>query len=145
MIDIDKVDHIGIRVADLDRAMAFYALLGFELFFKASGDAVVIIKNQNDVEINLIYNADNDNEGKNILMDVDSKYPGFTHVALRVSSINETISTLNQNNVEITQGPVDFGDGQLSVFVRDPDRNVIELRGREQDTSIVERVVPYIP
>jgi hypothetical protein len=29
------------------------------------------------------------------------------------------------------------------VFVRDPDRNVIELRGREQ--SVVEGVTRYIP
>ena len=35
-----------------------------------------------------------------------------------------------------------FGEsGQISVFVRDPDRNVIELRGREQ--GVVEGVTRY--
>ena len=29
-ITIQQVDHIGIRVADLDRAMTFYSVLGFE-------------------------------------------------------------------------------------------------------------------
>jgi len=29
------------------------------------------------------------------------------------------------------------------VFVRDPDRNVIELRGREQ--GVVDGVIPYVP
>jgi hypothetical protein len=33
--------------------------------------------------------------------------------------------------------------GQISVFVRDPDRNVIELRGREQ--GVVEGVTRYVP
>jgi hypothetical protein len=33
--------------------------------------------------------------------------------------------------------------GQVSVFLRDPDRNVIELRGREQ--GAVERVSRYVP
>lgn len=145
MIEVEAVDHIGVRVADLDRALSFYAHLGFALHYKASGDAVAIIKNKNNVEINLIYNANNDNGGKNILMDMKAKYTGYTHIALRVTSISETIDLLNRNNVKITQGPVDFGDGQLSVFIRDPDRNVIELRGREQETSVVEGVAPYIP
>jgi hypothetical protein len=51
---------------------------------------------------------------------------------------------LTANDVAITQGPVSFGQsGQVSVFLRDPDRNVIELRGREQGT--VEGVSRYVP
>src|ERR1700722_7110346 len=34
-IDIERVDHIGIRVRDLDRAMDFYGILGFTLLHKA--------------------------------------------------------------------------------------------------------------
>ena len=30
-IAIERVDHIGIRVRDLDRALAFYGVLGFEM------------------------------------------------------------------------------------------------------------------
>lgn len=54
-IDIPRVDHIGIRVKDLDRAMAFYAVLGFELHARATNDAVAIVRNANDVELNLVY------------------------------------------------------------------------------------------
>ena len=31
MIEINSIDHIGIRVADKDRAIAFYNLFGFKL------------------------------------------------------------------------------------------------------------------
>jgi len=145
-IDIARVDHIGIRVRDLERAMKFYAMLGFRLEWKAANDAVAVIRNGQDVELNLVYNANADAEGRNILMDVTEKYPGYTHVALRVASIKRAIEVLRENNVSITQGPVSFGrDGHVSVFVRDPDLNVVELRGREEDLSSIGGVVEYLP
>jgi lactoylglutathione lyase len=79
-------------------------------------------------------------------MDVGEKYPGYTHVALRVASIKAAIVALRENGVRITQGPVSFGrDGHVSVFVRDPDLNVVELRGREEDLSSVGGVTHYVP
>jgi len=145
-IDIPSVDHIGIRVKDLDRAMRFYAVLGFALHARATNDAVAIVKNANGVELNLVYNANADVGGKNILMDVGEKYPGYTHVALRVSSIKDTIETLREHDIRITQGPVSFGaDGHVSVFVRDPDMNVVELRGRQENLSSLGGVTEYIP
>ena len=126
--------------------MAFYAMLGFNLLYDVPYDEVIIIKNANDVEINLIVNANNPNDGNNVLMDVPDKFAGVTHIALRVQSISETIEVLAEHGVEITQGPVKFGDdGHVSVFVRDPDRNVIELRGREEDLSKLGGVVHYTP
>jgi len=146
MINIDRVDHIGIRVADLDRATAFYKLFGFEQLRAADNDDVVVMKNSQDVEINIIFNANNSNDNNNILMDVPDKYPGFTHVAFRVDSIAKTIAALNENGIEITQGPVAFGsDGHVSVFLRDPDRNTIELRGRAEDLSKLGGVEAYVP
>ena len=145
-IAIERVDHIGIRVRDLERALAFYAALGFTLRKRATGDDVAIIDNPSGVEINLIFNANAGDGAKNILMDVPEKYAGYTHVALRVASMRDTIAALKENRIVITQGPSTFGDdGGVSVFVRDPDRNVIELRGRAQDLSGIEGVKPYIP
>jgi lactoylglutathione lyase len=145
-IDVPSVAHIGIRARDLERAMAFYAMLGFTLHAKASNDAVAIIKNPDGVEINLTYNANADGGGKNILMDVGEKYAGYTHVALRVASIKATIQALRENGVRITQGPVAFGrDGHVSVFVRDPDLTVVELRGRDEDLSSIGGGVEYVP
>jgi catechol 2,3-dioxygenase-like lactoylglutathione lyase family enzyme len=135
-ITVERVDHIGIRVKDAAAAIKFYEVLGFKFAYKAQGDDVTIIRNPHGVEINLVHNSNDANGGKNILMDVPVKYPGYTHVALRVSSIREALAALEANGIKVTQGPVKFGDdGGVSVFCRDPDRNVIELRGRDEDAD----------
>jgi len=143
-IAIERVDHIGIRVRNLDRALAFYGVLGFELTRRAAGDDVAIIRNEHNLELNLVFNANAGDPAANILMDLPEKFPGYTHIALRVASIPATIAALKANDIAISQGPVSFGEsGHVSVFVRDPDRNVIELRGRDQGE--VEGVTRYVP
>ncbi len=146
MKEINSIDHIGIRVADKDRAIAFYNLFGFKLERAADNDNVIVMKNNNNVEINIIFNANNTNKNNNILMDETYKYPGFTHIAFRVDSIKSAIEKLNKNDIKITQGPVAFGeDGHVSVFLRDPDRNTLELRGRAEDLSSLGGIEKYEP
>jgi lactoylglutathione lyase len=131
-------------VRDLDRALAFYRVLGFALMQRSENDDVAIIRNERGVELNLVFNANAGDPAANILMDMPEKFAGYTHIALRVTSIPATIAALQANRIAITQGPVSFGDaGQVSVFVRDPDRNVIELRGRDQGP--VEGATRYQP
>ncbi len=146
-IAIEQVDHFGIRVTDKARALAFYARLGFKLEHEVDFDAVVIIKNAAGVELNLIVNGVDRTGGKNILMDVPEKHPGFTHVAFRVADISRAIAVLKEAEIAITQGPVTFGDGHVSLFVRDPDRNTIELRARLDPgaTEKIEGLVFYDP
>ena len=147
MIRIEQLDHVGIRITDKARALAFYASLGFAIEHEVDFDAVVILKNEAGVELNLIVNGVDKHGGKNVLMDMPEKLPGITHVALRVADITATLTTLKEAQIAITQGPVSFGDGHVSVFVRDPDRNVIELRARLQaeDAKRIEGLEFYNP
>ena len=147
MIVIEKFDHLGIRVTDKARALAFYARLGFEIEHEVDFDAVIIIKNPGGVELNLIVNGVDRSGDKNILMDVPEKHPGLTHIAFRVADIGHTMAVLKDSGIAITQGPVTFGDGHVSVFVRDPDRNVIELRARLEPglAEKIEGLVFYDP
>jgi len=145
-MNIEKFDHVGIRITERERAVQFYEALGFEIEVEVDFDSVIIMKNSNGVEINLVVNGADLDNGKNILMDVPEKHTGITHVALRVGSIIDTIGILNEKNIAISQGPVSFGrDGHASVFLRDPDRNTLELRGRIEDESEIPGLVFYDP
>ena len=144
-MNILQVDHIGIRVVDAKRAANFYRALGFEVILEVDFDAVIIMKNPHGIELNLITNGIGPIEGKNILMDVPEKHPGYTHVALRVDSILNSIAELQRFNIAISQGPVTFGGNEVSVFIRDPDRNVIELRSQEPDLAKIPGLTHYQP
>jgi len=126
MLNITKVDHIGIRVSDKLVSVAFYERLGFRLQSDAGFEQghPIIMQHPSGVFLNLLGPANMPND-RNILMDVDDKYPGITHVSFRVGSMDATRQFLADNDIPLS-GQFTFRDLQ-AVFIRDPDRNVIEL------------------
>ena len=129
-VEIVGVAHLGIRVAEFERSRVFYEQLGFRhVAGPFEHEPVAILENGAGVEINLIINANPASNG-NVLMDVPEKHAGYTHVALVVPSLDETIARLAALGIELSGGPVTFPNGSRAVFVRDPDRSVIELHER---------------
>ncbi len=126
MIPVKAIDHVGIRVQDAERAIAFYQQFGFELVWRGGPEPVAILRNKTGIELNLILNGVA-HEARNVLMDLPTKWPGYTHVALQVDSIEDVANELRALGIDITEGPLRLGDG-MALFVRDPDGNVIELR-----------------
>lgn len=126
MLDIAKVDHIGIRVSDKTASLAFYEDLGFKLLNDAGFDKghPIIMEHPSGVVLNLL-GPGTAGVGDNILMDVADKYPGITHVALRVASLEAAETVLAARGIAIT-GRMSFKD-MRAIFIRDPDRTVIEL------------------
>ncbi len=119
--------HVGIRVHDLERSRSFYELLGFEFIVGPVGpEPVAILRHPAGLELNLVLNAEKANV-ENVLMDTPAKHPGYTHVALTVGSVEAAERLLRDAGVPVTEGPVTFPNGSRAIFVRDPDRNVIEL------------------
>jgi lactoylglutathione lyase len=127
IMKIMSLDHVGIRVMEFARAISFYEKLGFSVTRQDSKEHVVVLKHDSGVEINLLDSGSNDNNQKNVLMDVANKYPGYTHYALEVNSAENAKQYLESIGLVVTEGPVTFGDGKTSIFIRDPDKNVIEL------------------
>jgi lactoylglutathione lyase len=117
-----KYLHTMIRVADLEKTMAFFELLGMKetrrwdneggrfslVFMAAPGDE--------GCPVELTHNWDGDDG-----LPSDSRH--FGHLAYAVDNIYETCQTLLDNGVTINRPP---RDGHMA-FVRTPDNVSIEL------------------
>ena len=129
-IPIAGLAHIGIRVHDLARSLAFYELLGFTKTLGPVGpEPVAILEHPSGIEVNLVLNAPAI-DAPNVLMDVPEKHPGITHFALLCPDLASARAALEAAGIALSGGPVRFASGAHAIFVRDPDRNVIELHQR---------------
>jgi lactoylglutathione lyase len=130
-ITVAGLAHIGIRVHDLDRSVRFYELFGFKKTAGPIGpEPVAILHHESGLELNLILNATNARE-PNILMDIEDKHAGITHFALLCPDLVAAMQRLAAADIPLSGGPIRFGPGAQGIFVRDPDRNVIELHQRD--------------
>ena len=117
--------HTMVRVLDLEKSMAFYALMGlvetrrivndkgrFSLIFMAD-------PSQPECPVELTYNWDGDDG-----LPSDGRH--FGHLAYEVDDIYATCAHLQANGVLINRPP---RDGRMA-FVRSPDNVSIELLQR---------------
>ena len=128
-----KYLHTMVRVADLEKSIAFYELLGLQetrrhenekgrftlLFMAAPGDE--------DCPIELTYNWDGDDG-----LPSDSRH--FGHLAYRTANIYDLCQKLMDAGVTINRPP---RDGHMA-FVRSPDNISIELLQEGDDLPSAE-------
>ena len=138
MLEIEAVNHVGIRVREKTRSISFYESLGFALVTDAGFEEghPLIMRHPSGVVLNLLGTATS-SEDTNVLMDLPKKHSGYTHIALTVSSLASAKRFMADQKIEIT-GSFSFGE-MSAIFIRDPDRNVIELdaygQQAEEDTA----------
>ena len=125
MKEITRINHVGLRVNDLDTTRSFYEKLGFIFLVGPVGpEPVAIMEHPSGVNINFILNA-NTNSTENILMDIPQKHTGYTHIALEVSDSISAANIVEDLGIVITE-KVEY-EGAKFFFIRDPDGNVIEF------------------
>jgi catechol 2,3-dioxygenase-like lactoylglutathione lyase family enzyme len=134
MLNIESVNHVGIRIGNKGRSVSFYESLGFQFETDAGFEQghPVIMKHPSGVVLNLL-GPTNMPDKYNILMDSEDKYSGITHVALTVSSLKSAEELMNDKGIPITES-FSFG-GMSAIFIRDPDRNVIELDAYTEESA----------
>ena len=127
MKQITRINHVGLRVRNLNTARDFYEKLGFEFIVGPIGpEPVAVMEHPNGININLILNASDDASEENLLMDVPEKHTGYTHIALEITDREQVERQVMAAGIAITE-TVELADGREFFFIRDPDGNVIEF------------------
>jgi catechol 2,3-dioxygenase-like lactoylglutathione lyase family enzyme len=128
-LGICSYEHVGIRVSDRQRALDFYAALGFQVELdhtgKSASNALEIV-NEHGVRINLICNGSAQPRAYNVLQDDPRKPPGLTHIAFAVKNLEEALDLVCCLDIPVTEGPKELPRRRY-FFVRDPDGNVLEI------------------
>jgi catechol 2,3-dioxygenase-like lactoylglutathione lyase family enzyme len=120
---IDRLDHLVLTVRSIEATCAFYAdVLGMEVVTFGAGRKALQFGRQ---KINL------HEAGKEFEPKAAAPLPGSADLCfIAEDSVTDIISRLQQCGVDIVEGPVERTGATgkiLSVYVRDPDRNLIEI------------------
>lgn len=119
---IKKLDHLGIKVSDLNRFLKFYqGVLGFKLRERRwiSDEmelAYLSLDGQTDISIELVSSTD-----------AVDRVGVVNHLALEVENIEEMLEGLEQFGLEIVDRQPRIIPGQKIAFFWGPDGERLEL------------------
>ncbi|MFB3897862.1 MAG: VOC family protein [bacterium] len=125
---ITKIDHTAITTRDLIQSLRFYTeVLGFietdRLEFPEQQMHLVYVeKNGSKIEL-----FGYDRPVETIENKSNNPVVGFTHLALLVDNLNDTVMELKQKGVKFDIEPTDAKGEVRIAFFKDPDGNVLEL------------------
>ncbi|HEX3327292.1 MAG TPA: VOC family protein [Actinomycetota bacterium] len=116
--------HFGLRVADLERSLAFYSALGYEVVGivpETPLGQLTMLQLPGDEFVTIELVADPTQGGAGV-------GTGLSHFVIKVESLDATISVLAARGIdtEVPTSPDGSGDFRTS-WVIDPDGNRIEL------------------
>jgi lactoylglutathione lyase len=116
--------HFGLRVADLDRSLAFYGAVGYEVVGSVpetpSGQLTMLkLPGDEFVTIELVHNPTPGEANVST---------GLSHFVINVEALDATISELAARGIDAdVPGSPDGSDDLRTTWVIDPDGNRIEL------------------
>jgi len=120
---INRIDHLVLTVADIERTVEFYGrVLGMQRIEFAGGRIALACGAQ---KINL------HQSGKEFEPKAERVMPGSADLCFIVDTpIDEVVEQLRRQNVDIIEGPVPRSGASgpiISVYLRDPDGNLLEV------------------
>jgi lactoylglutathione lyase len=115
--------HVGLRVADRERSLAFYTAVGYEVVGSVPETPIghlTMLKLPDDdfVTIELVHDP-----GRDV-----GPGTGLSHLVIKVESMEDTLARLAARGIEVeTPSSPDGSDDFRTAMITDPDGNRIEL------------------
>ena len=122
-MNVDRLDHLVLTVADLERTCAFYSdVLGMEVQTFGEGRTALLFGHQK-INLHVL--------GREFTPRAARPVPGSADVCfIAAIPLPEVIAHLENLGIPIVEGPVaktGATGAMQSVYIRDPDQNLIEL------------------
>ncbi|MFI6172580.1 VOC family protein [Nocardia sp. NPDC051052] len=113
--------HVGLRVTDLGRSLAFYRAIGYEVVGSVPETPIgrlSMLKLPDDqfVTVELVH------DGKPVERGTD-----VSHLVVQVESMADTLDVLAEHGIEPVAPGEEREDGLKTTFIADPDGRRIEL------------------
>ena len=123
-MQINRLDHLVLTVADIERSVDFYTRnLGMQRIEFAGGRIALTLGDQQKINLHAL--------GQEFEPHAKTPTDGSGDLCFIIDTpIDEAIAELEQNGVTILEGPVARSGATgaiLSIYLRDPDGNLIEL------------------
>lgn len=132
-MQVKKLLHTRMRVSDMDQTIRFYTgVLGLEVLERKTsprGSHLAFLKVPNSDELIELCSFPPSGPVK--------VQEDLVHLAFQVESLADTIRTLNEKGVKITDGPTTSSAGSRFIFIDAPDGYEIELIERAPGAAIV--------
>lgn len=124
-----RLDHIAIRVSDMQAAIAFYTeKLGLELLFHKvdrehrESFAFLQLEGGNLELLQLL-----DQQGQPLPMEPPVvEKPYCPHLALASDDLDEDVARLHRHSIPLLDGPLEIAGSVRWLYFCDPDNNVLE-------------------
>ena len=121
-VRVTGLDHVVLRVADIDRAIAFYEqVLGLHVERRLAEIGLVQLR-AGSAMIDLVPRTEDEDDGRNM-----------DHFAVRIAEIDVPRLTAHLKRHGIDAGEVRRRYGAegygSSIYITDPDGNTVELKG----------------
>lgn len=113
--------HVGLRVTDLGRSLAFYTAVGYEVVGSVPETSIghlTMLKLPDDefVTVELVHDGNPVDRGTDV-----------SHFVVQVESMADTLDVLADHGIEPVAPGQESDDGLKTTFIADPDGRRIEL------------------